>query len=198
METNIGVDKMTIKEISDKYKIPIKGIVHVGAHEGQEVSDYLELTKNIVLWEPIPSLAHKLDEKYPELGIVQAVAWHKNTTLDFWVTSFSEGSSALRPLEHEVFDQIEVEAKRLDSLENNCNVLVIDTQGSELNVLMGADLDKYDIIQVETNTRERYDGAASKEEILEYLQEKFSLVGDVAHSEDGVICDTQFIKRRTV
>lgn len=191
---------MTIKDISERYQIPIEGIIHVGAHKGQEVEEYLELSTNIALWEPIPSLAKKLIDTWPTLKVVEAAAWHQEARLDFWVTDFSEGSSALHPLEHEVVDTLDVPAFRIKTIhkDDKFNVLVIDTQGSELNVLKGCDLNMFDIIIVETNTRQRYENAPPKGEILEYLDDTHMLVDDVAHSEDGVIFDSYFVKRELV
>jgi FkbM family methyltransferase len=188
-----------IKELSEKYNIKIKGIIHVGAHEGQEVNDYLLLTDNVWLWEPIPSLSKKLKAMWPKVRVTQAAAWHEKGQIDFWVTSFSEGSSPLHPLEHEVVDTLDVAAFRLDDVDDGeYNVLVIDTQGSELSVLKGSDLSKYDIVVVETNTRQRYEDAPLKDEILEYMKKTHAKVGEHMHSEDGVISDVQFINYRCV
>lgn len=176
--------------------VEIKGIIHVGAHKGQEVEDYLEITDKVWLWEPIPSLANKLKEDYPQVRVTQAAAWHENCNLDFWVTSFSEGSSALYPLEHEVVDTLNIKAFRLDYVDDGeYNVLVIDTQGSELNVLKGCDLNKYDLIIVETNSRQRYEGAPTREEIFEYLSGTHDLYDEIYHSEDKVISDAHFVRK---
>lgn len=188
---------MSIKEISDKFNIPIKGIVHIGANTGQEVEDYLELTDNIMLWEPIPELVEELSNKWPDIPVVEAAAWDEDTTIPFNITSFVEGSSALTPIEHSVDKVIEVDARRIDSVisENIYNVLVIDTQGSELIVLNGANLENFDIIVVETTARLRYIGSALKSEILDKLKETHLKIDDVPHSSDMVIFDTSFVKR---
>lgn len=191
---------MTIKEIVEEHNIAVKGIIHVGAHEGEEVDEYMEITSNIALWEPIPSLAKKLKNTWPATQVVQAAAWNEETKIDFWVTSLGEGSSPLRPLEHEIVDTIDVAAYRIDEVHENdeYNVLVIDTQGSELHALKGCDLTKYDIIIVETNSRQRYENAPLRDEVIDYLQETHAIVGEDEHSDDGVISDVQFVRRELI
>lgn len=184
-----------LKSISDRYSIEVGGIVHVGAHVGQEVDSYLELTSNIVLWEPLPSMVAQLRASWPALTIVQAAAWDSKDTLAFYVTSFLEGSSLMVPIEHEVIETTEVQAMRLDeSPADDCNVLVVDTQGSELKVLMGAELSRYDLVIVETNDRKRYDGAPLRQEIIDYMSDSHSIVEHVYHSDDQVIADSVFVK----
>lgn len=185
-----------IENIIKQYNIEVKGIIHVGAHKGQEVEDYLWLTKNVWLWEPIPSLATQLKKAYPDVRVSQVAAWHENGHVDFWVTSFSEGSSPLYPLEHEVVDTLDVVAKRLDYVDDtDYNILVIDTQGSELSVLKGCDLKKYDLIVVETNSRQRYENSPLRQDIFDYLGKTHNLVDEKYHSEDKVISDAYFVSK---
>src|SRR5690606_39801469 len=50
----------------------------------------------------------------------------------------------------EVRDVITVDVGRLATIQDGCNVAVIDAQGAELDVLKGADLAALDLVIVET------------------------------------------------
>lgn len=43
------------KNLIQKYNMKISGVIHIGAHYGQEISEYISLgIENMVLFEPIP------------------------------------------------------------------------------------------------------------------------------------------------
>lgn len=183
---------MLSKALKD-YNIQVGGIVHVGAHSGQEGDDYRKLTDNIIMIEPIPMRAQQL--YIQGFDVFQMAAWDKNETLDFYVTDFDEGSSALKPIEHSVKEKITVEARKLKGvIPVEYNVIVVDTQGSELKVLRGADLKQFDVIVCETSERVRYEGAPSKKDIVKYLKD-YEVVDVHYHSQDKIIQDNLFIKK---
>ena len=40
-----------------KYKVPLRGVIHVGAHRGEEVHQYEELGAKKIIWvEPNPDV----------------------------------------------------------------------------------------------------------------------------------------------
>lgn len=137
------------------------GIVHVGAHRGQEVPSYRECGfGRIVLVEPEPRLAARLRAKFPDCDVVEAVcAARAAANRRFHVANYRSWSSLIKPPSDqstvegrviEVADTISVRAVTLASLQEGCNVAVVDAQGSEPDVLAGADLDGLDLVVVET------------------------------------------------
>lgn len=184
---------MNITDIGKKVGIKPIGVVHVGAHAGQEAESYKGLKQLYI--EPIPKYAKLLREK--GLEVIEAAASDYDGQADFHITTFDQGSSLLVPLEHKVGTVIKVPVGKLKNLvkEAGYNYLVIDTQGSELQVLKGADLDKFDVVICETSTRKRYQGAATEEEILRYMWEnRYFLPIIMKHAEDGVINDCVFVR----
>ena len=48
---------LDLKKIKEKYDLNIKGVIHIGAHFGQEFKVYDELgIKNVLFFEPLPNI----------------------------------------------------------------------------------------------------------------------------------------------
>jgi FkbM family methyltransferase len=62
---------LNIQSLCQRYNIPARGVIHIGAHEGQELQQYLDMgTKKVVLIEANPQVFKKLQEaveKFPEV-----------------------------------------------------------------------------------------------------------------------------------
>ena len=55
---------LSFRGLVDKYKMNIKGIIHIGAHIGQEIPDYIDMgVQNIILFEPLEENFKILSEK---------------------------------------------------------------------------------------------------------------------------------------
>lgn len=136
------------------------GVVHVGAHRGDEVAGYRESGfERVVLVEPEPRLAARLRAKFPGCQVVEAVCQKAKSPRKrkFNVASQRRWSSLLPiPSDQstagtiETVDTITVAAVTLAEVQDGCNVAVVDTQGTEPDVLHGANLDDLDLVVVET------------------------------------------------
>ena len=52
---------ITLDQIIKDYKLQIKGVLHIGAHVGQEYPDYVRHgIKNIIFFEPVKETYRKL------------------------------------------------------------------------------------------------------------------------------------------
>lgn len=164
-------------------KIPINGIIHVGANEGQEVPMYQSLTNNIILFEPLQEHFETLKNNYKNCLIFNFALGNKNEKKFLNVASNNgESSSLLKPIDHLSYyktikfdKKIEIEIKRYDELDidhSKYNVLVTDTQGYDLNVLIGFGnyLNTLDVIIVEYINTNLYENNASLDEITTYLK----------------------------
>jgi FkbM family methyltransferase len=192
LKGNIKIMKLT--ELTKEMGVSPRGVIHVGAHEGQEAGDYDELKQLYI--EPIPSLAKLLrDEGFDVLEV--AISNYTGTS-DFYITDFDQGSSLLLPLEHSIQNKITVSVDTLENVvpdSSPYNCLVIDVQGAELDVLKGTKVEKFDLIICETNSRERYSGSPVHEDIVGYMKDNgFRLSKFFSHSEDNVIKDCVFVK----
>ena len=178
--------KIDIEDLIKKYDLNFKGIIHVGAHEGQEVELYEKLgVKNIMLFEPIPKIFNKLKDNFSDKYLVFNTALGNTEgeiTMNIENINDCKSSSILEPLKHIKYyphivftEKINIKITKLDnflSYRDRFNVMVIDTQCYELEVLKGGEkfLDKIDNIICEVNNEELYMGCPDVNEIDEYLK----------------------------
>jgi FkbM family methyltransferase len=189
-----SVKIVKLVELAEELGVSPRGVIHVGAHEGQEASDYDELKQLYI--EPIPSLAKLLRDK--GLDVLEVAISNYTGTSDFYITDFDQGSSLLLPLEHSIKNKITVSVDTLENVvpdSSPYNCLVVDVQGAELDVLKGTKVEKFDLIICETNSRERYSGSPVHEDIVGYMKDNgFKLSKFFSHSEDNVIKDCVFVR----
>jgi FkbM family methyltransferase len=190
---------INLQYLIEKYKLNINGVIHIGAHYGEEVIDYINIGVNkIVLFEPLLENFNTLQSKINSfLGwqklhhfncniVLHKVALGNKTNQKVFMnlsTNNKESSSILEPCLHltahpEVcfIGQEEVDIKKLDEYEqecSGCNFLSIDVQGYELEVLKGGFniLKNIDYIYCEVNRGEVYKNAALVEDIDKFLKE---------------------------
>ena len=152
----------------------VKGVIHIGAHIGQEYQDYNDCffpDVPIHWFEPqndiyeilVDNLKGRKNNHFYNFGLGSS-----NSKLKIWRETENNGQSASfsQPEKHiEIYPHIkfeeseELEIRTLDSFEiKNANVLVIDVQGFEMEVLKGAieTLDGIDHIFCEINSDKLY------------------------------------------
>jgi FkbM family methyltransferase len=168
-----------------KYNMNISGVIHIGAHYGEEVPNYVNLgIDDIVLFEPLKNNFEVLKNNVSGLNanIVgnRVALGNKNQNVNMLLSSNNlESSSVLKPKIHldlhpdVIFSGQElVEMKKLDDfLFKNYNFINMDVQGYEMEVLKGAEktLENIDYLYCEVNRNEVYEGNAYIEEIDNYL-----------------------------
>lgn len=177
-----------IDELFSFFKVNVKGILHIGAHKCEELETYLKyVTTDKILWvEAIESLIKQNLEKDPDLKIIKAVVSDEDgKNVEFKITNFTNCSSILDLKYHKeihpdikVVETISTQTKTIQTLykENNItpseyNTLIMDIQGAELSALkgMGNILDNIDIIYVEVNEKELYEGCCRLEDLDTFL-----------------------------
>ena len=182
--------KLNIQELCRQYAIAPRGVIHVGAHEGTEITAYQQMGAQKVLFvEANPAVFERLQANLtgmPDVRSVNCAIGDRNGTVDLHVTSFDQSSSIL-PLKHhqEVYPhitethQITVQSKTLDTLlqeqelnPSDFNILNIDIQGAELLALQGATnwLKSVELINTEVNYEELYEGCALIDQLDKFLE----------------------------
>ena len=166
----------------------IKGAIHIGAHYGEELEDYIEEgIQDILLFEPLEENFNIVEKKAKDLnanieGYQVALGTQREGTTTMYVSdNEAQSSSILKPkvhLTHHPHVKFptteEVELATLD--QYNChdyNFINMDVQGYELEVLKGATktLNQIDYVYCEVNRDEVYENNAYVEEIDEFLAE---------------------------
>lgn len=171
--------------VHKKYDLNIAGILHIGGHYGNVISDYQKYgVNNIVLFEPLYENFSILSENIKKTNdniIAHQVALGNDNKKVLMNVSDNEGqsSSVLNPKVHltahpevSFIGTEEVEMKKLDDYNyNDYNMMVIDVQGYELEVFRGGvkTLENIDYIFCEVNRDEVYEGNAKIEEIDNFL-----------------------------
>jgi len=182
----VGLD-----EYRHKYDFSnVRGIIHVGAHWGQEYSDYNEYffpDVTIHWFEPqkeiYDQLVKELNDK-PNNYFYCFGLGSENKNLPIWKETGNNGQSAsfskpdkhLSIYPHISFEESDLlEIRTLDSFNiQDSNVLVIDVQGFELEVLKGSldTLDRIDHVFCEINSDSLYLDSPSVDEINSILSSK--------------------------
>ena len=177
---------ISLHDLVKKYNINFKGILHVGAHECEEIRDYENyISRNNVLW--VEAMKDKVDfckVKYPGINIEQAVISDKIETVTFRISNNGQSSSILDFGLHTHFhpdvvfvNSIQTETKLLKDIICNYdidyNFLNLDIQGVELRALKSMEeyLSKIDYIYTEVNSDYVYKDCNLVTEIDDYLKE---------------------------
>lgn len=169
--------------IYKKYNLQITGVIHIGAHYGEEISYYLHHNiNNIILFEPLRENFNVLKNNIKNTNIIAhnvALGSQEMTTTMILSSNNSQSSSILKPKEHlkqhpdvKFSGKEEVQVKTLDSYNlKNFNFINMDVQGYELEVLKGAceTLKSIDYVYCEVNRAEVYENNAMVNEIDEFL-----------------------------
>ena len=201
---------LEFEDLVKKYNMNVSGVIHIGAHYGEEVSNYVNLgIDDIVLFEPLKENFEVLKNNVSELNaniIGYCVALgNKNQNVNMFLSSNNlESSSVLKPKIHlnlhpeVVFSGEEsVEMKRLDDfLFENYNFINLDVQGYEMEVLKGAEktLKNIDYLYCEVNRNEVYEGNAYIGEIDNYLSNYNMRRVETSWWYDGPWGDALYIK----
>jgi FkbM family methyltransferase len=184
-----------LKYLINKYKFTPKGIIHCGAHLGEEHEYYKQFNIDNVIWiEANPDIYSKLIQLNTELNYKfhNNLLWSESKLIkNFNITNNGQSSSILEMGKHKQYypeisnvESIELETITLDDLfeNNNYNIndfdfINLDLQGVELDVLTGfsKNISKLKYIYTEINTGEVYKECSLLKELDSFL-EKYDFI----------------------
>jgi FkbM family methyltransferase len=177
---------ISLHELVNKYNINFKGILHVGAHECEEITDYDKyISRDKMLWvEAMKDKVEFCKTKYPGIHIEQAVISDKIEKITFNISNNGQSSSILDFGLHSHFhpevvfvNSIETETKLLKDVICNYdidyNFVNLDIQGVELKALKSMEdyLAKIDYVYTEVNSDYVYKDCSLITEIDDYLKQ---------------------------
>jgi FkbM family methyltransferase len=181
---------ISLHELFNKYNIDFKGILHVGAHECEELNDYERyISREKILWvEALTHMVSLCKEKYPGVNIENAIVSDVVENVVFKVSNNGQSSSILdfglhshyHPNIHYINEFQGTTTLLRDILPKyniNFNFLNFDVQGAELKALKGMEeyLPKVDYLYTEVNSDYVYRDCALVGELDDYLK-KFGLI----------------------
>lgn len=173
--------------IVQKYGIQFTGILHVGAHECEELIGYDKyLTRDKMLWiEALPDKVDFCKTRFPGIFIENAVISDCIERVTFHRSNNGQSSSFLEFGSHlihhphvQYVDEFQVDTQVLSTILKKYtipfNFVNLDIQGVELKALRGMEeyLSSIQYIYTEVNSDYVYKGCGLVTEIDEYL-EKF-------------------------
>lgn len=187
-----------------KHELDIKGIVQIGAHAGEEVELFDKY--NTIYIEPQLEPYAKLYDKVKIRAFNELIS-DKSKVVEFHFATQSVCSSiynteksreqGVQFIRSGLAGAISLKTffKKYDLKPKDYNTLVIDTEGSELDILEGANLEYIDYIFVEFNTA--YEN--TQENLNTYLNKKGFMEVDCATLPNEVrYGDLLFIKMKNV
>jgi FkbM family methyltransferase len=159
-------------ELVHTFNVKPSGVLHVGAHRGEESSEYQKFGWGDVVWvEAQPNLARELIDRLPgrENCVIEAAVWDESgVELDFKIASNGQSSSLLDLGSHaenypsiKYISSLTVFTKRLDEIIpaiQFANFLNMDIQGVELKALkgLGSRINEFKWVYTEVNKSEVY------------------------------------------
>ncbi len=181
---------ISFKQSIAKHDLRITGVIHVGAHYGQEYNDYrIAGIKQMLFIEPCEKAFNLLKATigtFTGVTLFNSACGESFSISEMNVEQANHGmsNSLLKPAKH--LDQYpsiqftsteEVEVRPLDEITSHLssrgNLLVMDVQGFELEVLKGASqtLKQIDYVYTEVNRDEVYENCARVEQLDEFLSD---------------------------
>lgn len=165
----------------------IKGVIHVGAHHGEELNKYVRLP-HVIMFEPNPECFKILKQNVKGFGIEETCKIVNKALGNFvgehemFADPTGLAGSLLEPVIAkdmpglDFTEEFTVEVSRLDDEvpeEHPYNFLNMDTQGYELEVLKGGTkvLKNIEMVYTEINRAEIYKDCAKIEQMDEFLEE---------------------------
>ncbi len=194
-----------VKDIKESYpNIPIRGIIHIGAHEAEEYDDYKNISVEKMVWiEANPDLIPYLENKFKDVEnivIFNEAIFDVEKKVTFKISNNLQSSSILNLKEHKrlfpdvhYVKEIETTTKRFDTLclekkinINDYNFLNVDVQGADLNVILsfGELLDKIDFVYSEINTVEVYENCHTLD-VFDEIMDKHGFKRTMLHVYHG-------------
>ena len=189
--------------------VKIKGIIQVGAHDGQELDKFLSITDTLALFEPLTDPFNHLSKRVGSLQnkdnikLFNLALGEVDKISKMFIDTNNGGcsSSFMKPKGHlsrwvgvQFSDTtIDVQIKKLDDLGldvNQYNTIYMDVQGYELSVLRGATnfLKYIDYIFSEWNDFEMYEGCPKLNDLREFVGDygfDYGVVFTYGHSDYG-------------
>ena len=166
------------------------GVIHIGAHEGQEAHMYHRMSKSVIWVEALPlyfeRLIKNVEPFHNQIALNALLSSQCSNSRDFYITSNNGESSSVYPLAgNEYWVGLEnseicrLPSKRLDCLISDAQVReydywIVDVQGAELEVLEGAGdlLGHCRYLQVEISQEKFYEGGADFQEVKTFLESR--------------------------
>jgi FkbM family methyltransferase len=184
------------------YNISIRGILHIGAHECEELGQYVAegiRAENIDWVEANSELVMRMQNR--GIKVHHAAISDVKSTIPFYITNNGESSSLLEFGTHatsypgiKIVRTVEVNAEPLSDLIERAKIPIaernfwnLDIQGVELRALKsaGEHIQFADALYIEVETVELYKGCSLLHDVDEFLKIKGFVRKEIAMTDCG-------------
>ena len=177
---------ISVNELKKYWNVKPSSLVHVGAHNAEELEQYAEAGWNQVTWiEAQPSKIQGLKSRIPpHHKLIEAAVWHEEgIRLKLNIMTNTESTSLLKLGTHAkehptvtLVEEIDVETQTLSNLlrdEKTPDLIALDIQGAELNAIrgFGVRISEVKWVYCEVNRQELYEGCCLVSDLDSYLQQ---------------------------
>lgn len=172
-------------------KYNCKNILHIGGHWGEEAEEYIAMGADFTFVEPVKEFAQVIRDKgYKCLEMAIGTR-----TGDFYVdrglSSFLKTNYERTPVRTE-----QVTAVPLSEIEKGFDTIIVDTEGTDFEVLQSGTLKYAKTIVVELRKSALFVGETTQDKVEEYLLTKgFKKVEEHVLFDDPNAYDVYFVKQ---
>jgi len=175
-----------VAELVELWGVTPNSVLHVGAHEAEELNDYHKFNWLPVTWvEAQPDKIEILKRKLPEINhnLIQAVVWDKSgEELELKIMSNSQSTSLFNLGTHaneypdiKQLSALKVKTKTLNEIIPSDfvpDLIALDIQGAELRALQGfgSRIAESRWIYSEVNKKSLYEGCCLVSDLDTYLE----------------------------
>jgi len=144
-----------------------KNILHIGGHFGEEGTDYKEMGADFTFVEPVKEFAQKIKDKGYKCLEIAVGNFDGEFYVDRGLSSFYKTNYPrnVERIEH-------IKAIPLKDIEKGFDTLVIDTEGTDFEVLKSGTLEDAKTIVIELRKNPLFIGEVKQDKVEEYLLTK--------------------------
>lgn len=165
-------------------------ILHIGGHFGEEGEEYTKLGVDFTFVEPVKEFAQKIKDKGYKCLEIAVGTFDGEFYVDRGLSSFlkTKYERKIERVEH-------IKAVPLSEIEKGYDTLIIDTEGTHLDVLKSGTLKYAKTIVCELRKTELFVGESLQDEMEKYLLEKgFKKTEEHPLHDDPEAYDVYFTK----
>lgn len=172
-------------------KYNCKNILHIGGHWGEEADEYIALGADFTFVEPVKEFAQVIKDKGYKCLEIAVGTREGEFYVDRGLSSFLKTKYERTPVRTE-----QVKAVPLSEIEAGFDTIIVDTEGTDFEVLQSGTLKYAKTIVVELRKSALFIGETTQDKVEEYMLTKgFKKVEEQVLFDDPNAYDVYFVKQ---
>ncbi len=172
-------------------KYNCKNILHIGGHWGEEAEEYIALGADFTFVEPVKEFAQVIKDKGYKCLEMAVGTREGEFYVDRGLSSFLKTKYERTPVRTE-----QVKAVPLSEIEKGFDTIIVDTEGTDFEVLQSGTLKDAKTIVVELRNKPLFVGETARDKVETYLLvQGFKKMEEVVLFDDPNAYDVYFVKQ---